>query len=168
MTKKGITQIGILVRDVQEAVEQFWEILGIGPWSIYTFTKDTVENFTVYGKAVKGPFKFVVAKNMFGNIDIELIQHIEGKTVYEDFIKEKGYGLHHIKEQMDDEKLEEALGAYREKGIDIIQSGKFGENVHYYLNTEPILGVIYEIGNFGKIPKPERQYPFEAEKQKKR
>ena len=88
---------------------------------------------------------------------------MEGPTVYERFIKEKGYGLHHIKEQMYDEDMEKALKSYKEKGIDVIQSGKFGENIHNYLNTEPTLGIIYEIGNFGKIPKPERRYPIEAD-----
>lgn len=159
MRNRGITQIGIVVRDIQESVEQYWSILNIGPWRIYTFTQDNIENFSVYGKTVKKPFKFVIAKCMCGSVDIELIQHIEGPTVYERFIREKGYGLHHIKEQMNDVELEKALKAYKERGIDVIQSGKFGENIHNYLNTEPILGVVYEIGNFGKIPMSERRYP---------
>jgi len=159
MQKRGITQIGILVRDIQKSVEQYWEILGIGPWSIYTFTQDTVENFTVNGKPVKEPFKFVIAKTMFGNIDIELIQYIEGTTAFKKPIEEKGFGLHHIKEQMDNDELIEALKKYKDMGIDVLQSGQFGENIHNFLNTEPVLGIIYEIGNYGKIPDPDRRYP---------
>lgn len=105
MRNRGITQIGIIVKDIQESFEQYWDTFGIGPWSIYTFNQDTLNNFSVHGKPVKKPFKFVVAKCMCGNIDIELIQHIEGDTVYEDFIEEKGF--------------------------DVIQSGKFGENIQY-------------------------------------
>jgi hypothetical protein len=41
-------------------------------------------------------------------------------------------------------------------------SGKYGEGAFYYMDTEPILGIIYEIVNIGgtKIP-PEAIYPPE-------
>lgn len=159
MERKGITQVGILVEDIQKAVEHYWSVLGIGPWSIYSFTQDTVRDFKVYGRSLTVPFKFVIAKSMFGNVDVELIQHIEGPTIFEKFIKEKGFGLHHIKEQMDDIQLERTLKEYKEKGIDVIQRGQFGENIHNFLNTEPLLGIVYEVGNFGKVPKPDRRYP---------
>ena len=49
------------------------------------------------------------------------------------------------------------LQEYRKRGIDVIQSGKFDEDEHYYLDTESIFGFVYEIGNNGKIRPPERR-----------
>lgn len=161
MKRRGITQVGIIVKDIHEAVEHYWDILGIGPWSIFTFNQNTLKNFTVYGKPVKQRFEFLIAKTMFGNVDVELMQYIEGPNIYKKFIKEKGFGLHHVKEQMDDVQLEKTLRKYKEKGIEVLQSGQFGENLHYYLDTEPFLGIYFEIGNFGKIPEPDRRYPPE-------
>ena len=33
---KQVLQIGIVVKDLQKAMKQYWEIFGIGPWHIYT------------------------------------------------------------------------------------------------------------------------------------
>jgi len=30
-----ITQVDLVVKDVQKTVENYWNILGIGPWDIY-------------------------------------------------------------------------------------------------------------------------------------
>jgi hypothetical protein len=33
------------------------------------------------------------------------------------------------------------------------------EDVHYYLDTKDVLGMVYEIGNGGPIGPPPRRYP---------
>jgi hypothetical protein len=44
-------------------------------------------------------------------------------------------------------------------GYPVIQSGKFDEDVHYYLDTGRELGYIIELGNAGRIRPAERRYP---------
>ena len=34
---KQVLQIGVVVKDLQKAMERYWNIFGIGPWHIYTF-----------------------------------------------------------------------------------------------------------------------------------
>ena len=41
----------------------------------------------------------------------------------------------------------------------MIQSGRFDEDEHYYLDTEKDYGYIVELGNAGRIQPPERRYP---------
>ncbi|MBA7632085.1 hypothetical protein ES703_39627 [subsurface metagenome] len=159
MSKREIVQLCIAVRDIEKSMERYWKVLGIGPWDVYTFSQETVRDFTLHGQPVKQPFKFMLALATFGNIQFELIQPVEGPTLYESFLKEKGEGFHHIKEKVNDDDIEEVLEKFKQKGIEVIQSGKFDEDVFYYLNTEPTLGIIYEIGNCGKIRAPERRYP---------
>jgi len=48
------------------------------------------------------------------------------------------------------------LKSFEPRGIEVIQSGKFDEDEHYYFDTESIFGYVYEIGNNGKIRPPER------------
>ena len=36
------------------------------------------------------------------------------------------------------------LAAFKEMGISVLMSAKIGENVFYYMDTEPLLGIIYE------------------------
>ena len=51
---------------------------------------------------------------------------------------------------------------YKRQGIKVIQGGKYDEDEFYYLDTEPELGILYEIGNNGRIREPERTYPPKA------
>lgn len=164
MSGRRIVQSAMIVRDLQKSMEKYWGALGIGPWSVRTFSPETVKNFTVYGQPVKHSFKFLLAGTWVGNVELELIQPVQGPTIYEGFLKRKGEGFHHIKEKVDDDHIEEILKEFKEKGIEVIQSGRYGDDVFYYLDTEPVLGIIYEIGNVGKVPPPERLYPPGTEK----
>jgi hypothetical protein len=55
--------------------------------------------------------------------------------------------------------FETSLYEYAKKGIRVIQSGKFGEDEFYYLDTEPVVGIVTEVGNNGRIPPPELRLP---------
>jgi hypothetical protein len=85
------------------------------------------------------------------------MQPLSGESVYTHFLEDKGEGIHHIKEWVDD--CAAAIEEYRKKGIEVIQSGKYDEDEFYYLNTEPQLGILYELGNCGEIREPERVFP---------
>jgi len=163
MSERKVMQICAVVRDIQKSMEEYWKILGIGPWNVYTFSPETIREFTLHGQPVKHSFEFIVATAWVGEIQFELVQPVKGPTIYESFLKEKGEGFHHIKEKVDDDEIEETLKKFKEKGINVIQSGKFDEDVFYYLNTEPTLGILYEIGNCGKVRTPERRYPPERD-----
>jgi len=69
----------------------------------------------------------------------------------------KGEGLHHIQSRV--ENLEETIAAFGTAGVATLMSGKFGEGEFYYLDTEPALGVIYEIVRRRTRPAPEAVYP---------
>jgi methylmalonyl-CoA/ethylmalonyl-CoA epimerase len=66
-----------------------------------------------------------------------------------------GDGLHHVKEWVED--CQKELLEYKKRGIEVLQSGKFDEDEHYYLDTESTFGFVYEIGNNGRIRPPERR-----------
>jgi len=53
-----------------------------------------------------------------------------------------------VKEWVDD--CQKELEQYRSRGIGVLQSGRFDEDEHYYLDTESIFGFVYEIGNNGR------------------
>jgi hypothetical protein len=36
------------------------------------------------------------------------------------------------------------LTAFMEMGVDVLMSGGIGDNIFYYMDTEPLLGIIYE------------------------
>ena len=163
MSKREIVQICIVVRDIDRSMEKYWNTLGIGPWDVYTFSPETVKEFTLHGNPVKD-FEYRLALAMLGDMQWELIQPVKNVPIYEDFLREKGEGIHHIKEKVNDDDIEELLEKFKQKGIEVTVSGKFDEDVFIYLDTESTLGMIYEIGNCGKIRAPERRYSPDTER----
>jgi methylmalonyl-CoA/ethylmalonyl-CoA epimerase len=88
---------------------------------------------------------------------LELIQPVTGTNIYTKFLERRdGDGLHHVKEWVED--CQKELLEYKKRGIEVLQSGKFDEDEHYYLDTESIFGFMYEIGNNGRIRPPERRF----------
>lgn len=160
--EKKIVQICIVAKNIDRLMKQYWDILGIGPWDVYTFNQDTLSEFKVQGRSV-GDFEYKLALANFGDTQLELIQPVKNVPIYENFLREKGEGIHHIKEMVDDKDIERRVEKFKRKGIEVTVSGKFGQDIFVYLDTEPTLGMIYEIGNCGTIPPPERKYPPEIE-----
>lgn len=162
MAMREIVQIGIVVEDLEKAMEKYWKIFGIGPWDIRTVSPPLLES-TPYTRPPNYSFRNAIAK--VKNIEIELIQPLEGPTLHKDHLTKKGEGLHHIKEKVDD--IPGTIEKFKKMGIGVIQGGKFGKDEHYYLDTEDMLGFVFELGNNGLVPPPEARYPPEIRKGEK-
>ena len=155
MKEGSMIQVAYVVRDLEAALKRQWEICGVGPWSIYTFSPDKVQNYMYRGKPATHTCYIAVAWD--DRIQIELMQPISGRSIYDEFLETKGEGLHHVKLFHAD--CAKAVAAYERRGYPVIQSGKFDEDEHYYLDTEKDFGYIIELGNAGKIREAERRYP---------
>lgn len=160
MKERKIAQICMVVRDIDASMKRYWEILGVGPWDVHTFNPDTVKEFKMRGEPVDG-FEYIVALANLGEMQLELIQPVRNVPIYQRFLDQKGEGIHHIKELVDGKDIEATVAQYKQKGIEVTVSGRCGEDIFLYLDTESSLGMIYEIGNCGAIPAPERRYPPE-------
>jgi len=78
-------------------------------------------------------------------IDFEILQPVEGPSIYREFLDQKGEGLHHVAVVAPSEKVEEALGNFKKNGIDVIMSGRLGEDIRfYYMDTDPVLKMTAE------------------------
>lgn len=150
-----VIQVGLVVKDLRESMERYWQLLGIGPWNIYTYAPPMLREATVRGKRVD--YSMRLAHTMAGPVQIELIQPLEGPSIYTEHLAQKGEGLHHIQSRI--ENIEEVLAAFEKLTIGVLMSGKFGEGEFYYLDTEPVIGVIYEIFRRKSRPAPEAVYP---------
>ncbi len=136
----AICQIGIVVRDLQKAVDNYWEKLGIGPWMTVRIEPPLLRDVSLRGKPVEASMMAAIAQS--GSIQLELIQPLEGPNIWKEFLEERGGGLHHV--QSLDQDANAALATFREMGVDVLMSGRIGDNIFYYMDTEPLLGTIYE------------------------
>lgn len=156
---RKLCQIAFVCKDIEETMKKWVDYLSVGPWLVLTFDNSSMENFKLNGKEVNEPFKFIVALANVGEMQIELLQPVYGPLSYQQFIDTKGEGLHHIKEQMSEEKINEKTAFFGEKGIQVSQTGLFGGvDIHCIFDTESDLNFIYELGNNPDFDLPEDMY----------
>lgn len=148
-------QVAYLVRDIEAAMRRHWEVCGLGPWSIYTFEAPKVRDYLYRGRPATHSCLLAVTWN--GPIQLELLQPVSGRSIYDEFLESRGEGLHHVKLYYRD--VRKAVENYERRGYPVIQSGIFDEDEHYYLDTEKDFGYIIELGNNGRIREAERRYP---------
>src|SRR5438876_11772448 len=89
-----INQVAMVVRDLDAAVRTYWETFGVGPWRMLEFGPETVRELTYRGKVQ--PYKMRIALAMQGDLQLELIESLQGPNIYEDFLRDHGEGMHHF------------------------------------------------------------------------
>jgi methylmalonyl-CoA/ethylmalonyl-CoA epimerase len=157
--KRKIHQIAWVTRDLEKSMKAWVDNLKVGPWTVLTFTEKTLKYLDVDGKRVTEPFKFLIGISWIGEIQVELIQPVYGPMIYEAFIQKHGEGLHHFKERISQDDIDEVLNEYQERGIEVTQTGQFKEDFHYYLNTEPKLDFVLELGNCPLLNLAKDEFP---------
>lgn len=155
MNTGDIIQVAHVVRDIDRAMKHYWEVFGIGPWEVYTFAPPAVRDSMVRGKPSN--HTYLLAVTWRGDLQLELMQPLTGRSLYDEHLETKGEGIHHVKLYYPN--CAEALARFAAEGIAVIQSGKIDDDEFYYLDTERLFGYVIEIGNNGKIRPPERRYP---------
>lgn len=108
------------------------------------------------------PYVMKLALAQVGPTQYELIETVEGPNIYEEHLREKGEGLHHLGYHVDD--IDDAIAAMAERGYALLQSGRGfgadGDGAYAYFDTAADLGCIVEaIAPPRAMPAPERTYP---------
>jgi hypothetical protein len=156
-----LTQVGVVVRDLWATMRSYHELCGWEPWYVYEYRPPFFHGGELRGKPAE--FSFLGAEVQAGPVWFELIQPLEGRSLYTEFLETKGEGLHHVLVGWDPE--EQAPGAAKvtgepaslrtardvrrqleERGFEVVMAGKIGDSTEfYYLDTEPVTKVMLEL-----------------------
>ena len=132
-------QVGVVVKNIDETIKYYEEVFGFGPFEIRHVE---YPNATYYGETAgyRGKRAFFY----LGPIQIELIELVDGKTIHEAFLKEKGEGVHHIAFEVDS--LEKSKENANKAGLKITQSFSRPDGSGFaYLDTEKTGGISFEL-----------------------
>jgi glyoxalase/bleomycin resistance protein/dioxygenase superfamily protein len=155
---RHINQVALVVRDLDASMRHYWELLGIGPWKVYTYGPPLVPHMTYRGRSQ--PYRMRLALAQVGDLMLELIQPLEGDNIYAEHLERKGEGLHHVGVFVPS--FDQAVAEATRKGYAVVQSGwgygRRGDGGFAYLDTEASLGTILEL-----IEIPQERVPPEAE-----
>lgn len=154
-----ITQVAVVARDLRKTMEAYHNILGWAPWSVYEHKPPILHHQEVRGRPIN--YSMIGAEVHCNPIDFEILQPLEGPSIYKEFLEQKGEGLHHISVVNSAEDVDLALTNFKENGIDVLMSGRLGESIRfYYMDTDPILKMVAEtVSGHAISMKPIYTYP---------
>jgi hypothetical protein len=145
----NINQIGIAVNDVELVAKNYWDILGIGPWAIHEWGAPLTYDGRYRGERVWAREK--TARAQVGEVELELVQPVDGPSIYRDWLQEHGEGLHHMNFLVDD--VDEVSAVLANEGFPCIQGGKFGPPAdgggYACFDVKPLRAIL-EIARVGK------------------
>jgi methylmalonyl-CoA/ethylmalonyl-CoA epimerase len=148
-------QIGIVVRDLDAAMRRYEDDYGIGPWSVFQIKSEDVKDWRENGRRVEPSTRAATA--MVGRVQWELIQPLDDKSIFAQFLAEKGEGVHHI--AVATANFDETLAAEAKRGNELVLSaelsGEYSGIKVAYLGTQRDLGVILEV--FNRVPDGEQR-----------
>ena len=130
--------VGMVVRDIDKAIEHL-SSFGIGPFEKHTSTPLIERQFR--GKPANWQTKRSTAK--MGQLEIELLQPVEGESAAKEFLESKGEGIHHIGFAVDD--LDREMAKLVRQGAKVVMSGKWAGGGFAYLEIDAIGGLIIEL-----------------------
>lgn len=140
-----IDQLGFVVGDVKQTIKNYYHSFGIANWHLYTYGPPLLTMMQYHGKPFE--YKARIALSYLGQTRIEIIENLEGDTIYTDFIAKHGYGLQHLGIYVND--IEKALEEAKKAGFSVImEGGGFGldgDGYFAYLDTENEFGISYEL-----------------------
>ena len=89
-----ILQIGMVVKNAQETAKIYNDKYGIGPWHFCRFDENTTSGLEVNGKPC--PYKIILGICTQLNVSLELIEPLDDKSIYWEFLQKHGPGVQHI------------------------------------------------------------------------
>lgn len=136
-----ITQVGIIVHDIDKASREFAEFFGIPvPSWILTDAEDkTQTQYRGKPSAARAKLAFM----HFGSLDIELIEPDKAPSTWREFLDTHGEGVHHLAFVIQD--MKGRVRTLESKGHALVQKGKYTGGRYAYIDTTRALKTIIEL-----------------------
>lgn len=141
MKIRRISEVGVAVKDLEQATKVFVDVFGAEPGPII--------DMPLYS------MRYRMCR--VGQVDFELMEPVEGQGVIAKFLESRGEGLHHIAFAVDD--LAGGMKSFEQKGVGFVSEGPIegpGHSVDYagreisgnvkmtFSLPSSILGILFE------------------------
>ena len=136
-----ITQVAVMVADIETKAKAWADVLGLPvPEIIITDTVDVAQ--TEY-KGESTPARAKLAFFHLGQVDLELIEPIDGPSTWKDQLDQHGESLHHIAFVVNG--MKEKIAYLDAKGLPLIQRGEYTGGRYAYVDGTATLGAVLEL-----------------------
>ena len=136
-----VTQVGIIVHDIEAKARAWSQILGLPmPQIIITDTLE-IEQTAYQDQPTTAQAK--LAFFHMGQVDIELIEPIGEPSTWKDQLDQHGASLHHIAFQV--QGMRDKLAYLDANGIPLVQKGEYTGGRYAYVDANAQLGCVLEL-----------------------
>ncbi len=136
-----VTQIGIVIRDIEKTARAYAEVFGVPVPSVQITDGLDKAHTRFMGEPTEARAKLAFIN--FGQVTIELIEPIGAPSTWQEFLDEHGEGVHHIAfvvKGMDDH-----IATLTTHGVPLVQKGDYTGGRYAYLDGAPRLAVLIEL-----------------------
>ena len=134
----GCQQVAFVVRDIASAERFFSGKLGVPRFCRFNDIQVGEPEY----RGGSGEFHYHLSMGYAGETAIELIQHLSGRSIYQEFLDRKGVGVHHLGFIVPEH--ESAVRDFAAHGYPVVQGGRIGGSRFAYFDTQDAIGVFLE------------------------
>ena len=140
---KRLVQIGIVVADLDRTTKLLTSLFGIGPFRFVEWPDRPESKY--YYRGAEEHIRIKQAFVQLGDVEVELIQPLEGRNGYQDFLDETGGGIHHVLFEVPD--IDPVIQELAKSGVTVLQSGTgIRPGTRWaLLDTQKLLGFLLEL-----------------------
>lgn len=153
----GVKQVCVVVEDLDATIRAYWETAGIGPWAVWV---PKLTGMRIRG--VEQPFSMKLAMAWTDGFMWEVVQPLEGPSIYREHLDRYGEGMHHVLAVTGNHRYEELLAEAARRGCPPLMEGNWNGTEFAYLDTVGPLKLVLEVfrrpENYMR-PAPDYVYP---------
>lgn len=158
-------QVCVVTRDLDKAVREYADRLGIGPWWVQDYAPPDLHGTTFRGAPADYSMRLALAWT--GRMNWEIIQPLAGPSMYHEFLDQHGEGIQHVGLSLAGMGLdwEACYATFRERGCEPIQEGRWKGVRFCYFDTEGSAHTVFEVIDRPagwQRPEPNHWYPAKA------
>lgn len=160
-----VQQVALVVRDLDQTLAEYTNRLGIGPWWVSLYGPPRMTDMRIRGQEV--PYSMKLAIAWTGSTMWELIEPVDGPSIYKEFLEAHGEGLHHVLVEHRGLDFDAAVATFSTRGCPPLMEGKLGDIRFAYVETEgplkTVLEIVHRPPGFVR-PAPDYWYPAPPER----
>lgn len=146
---QSVVQIALVVADVEATARRYRQLLGVQDW--YVNDVDTLagkgSGFHHRGQPIAARARIAWAR--LGEVELELIEPLDEDSVYAQFLREQGPGLHHV--MFDGMDLLTCSRQMAAAGIVELAGGELQQSRFKLFDTQDALGLLCEFAEGGEL-----------------
>jgi methylmalonyl-CoA/ethylmalonyl-CoA epimerase len=141
ITSKKIAQVAIVVKDIDKARNAWAQVLGVKVPEV-SIAESNSSRPTLF-RGVRSDAKARLAFIEMENLQVELIQPLGGKSIWQEFLDKNGEGIQHIAFTV--KNINGIEKQFELQGMPTIQSGGWDGGAYSYIDASASMGCILEL-----------------------